>query len=240
MPFTFATRFGRMGNLAALIKDETKVPECLKPYLKQLRSIFDPQPFEPEASNVFVSQRLSDEDLHQLVSRLNSVQSENRVWKSAADWSKLPTESQKNYSPVASRATSLTGVKHDGVLFTTYDQNPDNSVIHVISQSNNQVMFGKIKSIFTHERVPVLGQPPISETWLSVEYFAPVPPTMANPFSRLDEAYMQAHLRMEVTSKPYPTRLSEVVAHCAWIIYEEKEIHHLFNKRSVGLLSLER
>lgn len=229
-----------MGKLSALLQDESKIPECLWPFLQQLRSIFKPTPFEPESDEVFVSQRLDDELVKQLVSRLNAVQSDGRHWTPSDQWCNMSSDIQAQHSPVGSRAKFMTGVKHKDVFFTTYEREPNNSVIHVVSQSNGNTMFGKIKSIFVHERTPIIGQPPVSETWLEVEYFSLVPDSMANPFARLAEPDVQAHLRLNKVSKPYLTRLSEVVAHCAWIVFEEKEIHHTFDQKSIGLLSLDR
>lgn len=73
-----------------------------------------------------------------------------------------------------------------------------------------------------------------------VEYFTPVPSNYPNPFSLIKEPDMQVHLRLEVTSSPRLTHISELISHCAWIVYNRKEVHYLLDIKSIGLVSLDR
>ncbi|KAH9808932.1 hypothetical protein DFH28DRAFT_888521 [Melampsora americana] len=176
----------------------------------------------------------------QLVSRLNATRANNSRWVSSSDWCQMPAEERLKYCPVSSQAHFKTGIKYNNGFLQTHKKSPKNSVIHVVSRSNGAALFGKITKIFNHSRSLGNEELPVSETWLLVQYFAPLPSTMPNPFSRVGDPDLQAHLRLEITSKPYLTNLSEVVAHCAWMVYEKGEIHYLLDKKSIALLSLHR
>ncbi|KAH9816666.1 hypothetical protein DFH28DRAFT_890655 [Melampsora americana] len=183
---------------------------------------------------------LDDETLKQLVSRLNATHADNRQWVSSSDWCNMSAEERINYSPVSSQAQFHSGMKHENVLFQTYEKSQTNSVIHVVPRSNGENLFGKITKIFTHQRFPVSGELPLSETWLLVKYYKPLSSGTPNPFDRVGETDFQAHLRLDITSKPYLTHLSAIVAHCAWMVYEEREVHYLLDKKSIALVSLHR
>lgn len=232
--------FCRMANLAALLKDESKIPTCLHPYLRELRSLFEPIPFESKAETVYTSQPLGDDIVGKLVWRLNDFKADGCLWKASDEWSQLSEDDKRDYSPVVSQGKFCTGILHDGVLFTTHERSADNSVIHAVSRSNGAVMFGQITSIFTHQRIPIRDQPPVIDTWLLVQYYARVPSSKPDPFIRLDMPEVQAHLRLDVLSTPVLTHISEIVAHCAWIRFEKGEIHELLDRKSIALLSLSR
>ncbi|EGG06707.1 uncharacterized protein MELLADRAFT_106515 [Melampsora larici-populina 98AG31] len=240
MEITFVKSFCRMGNLAALLRDETKLPESLRPYASQLHSIFEPQDFQPKSSDIYNSQPLDDDVLDQLVLRLNATQANDWQWKSSSTWCRMSAEDRIKYSPVSSQAHFKTGVKHNNVHYQTHKKSPKNTVVHVVSQTNGATLFGKITKIFSHRRIPGHENSPVDETWLLVRYYKPLSAGMPNPFSRVGEPDLQAHLRLENWSRPYLTRLSEVVASCAWIIYEKGEIHYLLDKKSIALVSLHR
>ncbi|KAH9807181.1 hypothetical protein DFH28DRAFT_916677 [Melampsora americana] len=182
--------------------------------------------------------QLGDQD--QLVYRLNAIHANDKDWRSSSEWCKMSTEERKKYSPVSSQAEFKNGIEHNGMNYQTYNKNSNNSVIHVISRSNGATLFGKIMNIFTHQRSPEDGQVPVSDTWLLVQYYTPVPEAMPNPFTRLGEPDLEAHLRLETTSKPYLTHIDEVIAHCAWIVFEKGEVHYLLDKKSIALISLSR
>ncbi|KAH9820054.1 hypothetical protein DFH28DRAFT_885905 [Melampsora americana] len=184
--------------------------------------------------------QLDDDTLDQLVSRLNAVKANNQNWKSSEDWCNISSDKRIKYSPVSSQAKFRTGVKYNNVNYQTHKKNPKDSVIHVVSRSNGDTLFGKIIKIFDHQRFPINSQSPVTETWLLVQYYAPLAQGMPNPFSRVGEPDLQTHLRLEMSSKPYLTHLSEVVAHCAWIVYERGEIHYLLDKKSIAVVSLSR
>ncbi|KAH9817076.1 hypothetical protein DFH28DRAFT_890082, partial [Melampsora americana] len=240
LEITFLLSFCRAGNIAALLQDDSKMPISLRPFIQQLQDIFDPAPFEPESINQSKSQPLEDAISCELVKRLNSFRAENCAWLASNEWSDLPAIRAAQFAPVTSHAVFETGIHHEGVLYTTLNRDPNNSIIHVVSRSNGATLFGQIVSIFRHKRYPTENRPPVLDTWLMVKYFAPVPTNKPNPFSKIDLPDMQVHLHLEIASTPRLTHISEVIAQCAWIVYEPQEIHFLLNMKTIAMVSVDR
>ncbi|EGF97663.1 uncharacterized protein MELLADRAFT_69840 [Melampsora larici-populina 98AG31] len=240
LEITFLSSFCRAGNIAALLEDESKIPISLKPLVQQLKDIFDPVPFEPDSSNQSKSQPLDNTISHQLVKRLNAFHAENCTWLASHEWSDLPDTLAAEFAPVTSHAMFETGICHEGVHYTTFERDPKNSVVHVVSRSNGATLFGKIMSIFKHERCPTGNRPPVSDTWLMVRYFAPVPSEKPDPFAKINLPDMQVNLRLEISSTARLTHISEIKAQCAWIVYEPNEIHFLLNLKTIAMVSLDR
>lgn len=234
----------RSANLSALLHED-RLPDLLKPYLGSLKNLLYPKPFVPKTTKHFddVFQPLSSQLHADLVDRLNTEHAEDHLWIASDDWCDLSEEDSKRYSPVASQATFHGRIQHHGVSFATFTENPNNSVVHVKLARSGTVLFGRITSLFTHQRKTSLGIGcPKIDTWASVQYFSPVPPRHYNPFSEFSQSQsaMQVHLRLYDPGLPQLIRLEEIVCHCAWLVYEPCEIHEELNLSSIALVSLDR
>lgn len=239
MEITFLIGFCQSGNLVALLQDESKLPPLIRPYAQQLRAIFDPRPSVPRKNTSIDSHILDKDVITQLVDHLNGNDS-NNTWLASDAWSFLSAEEKEHHSPVTSHATLHKSFEHCGVTFSTFEQEPKNSVVHVVEGSTKAVSFGKIVSIFTHKRISTSSIGALSDTWFCVEPFAQVPRNKPDPFLKLGEPDIQAHLRLARTSKAQVRNLDEIKAHCAWIEYAPHEIADQLNMKTVALISLER
>lgn len=232
--------FCRAGYLAALLKDDSQFPECLKPYLRQLQAFFDPEPSADRPAPLSDPRPLSKELLLQLVSRLNYCKYDNRLWLPSDKWCELCSEEAILYSPVVCDAYFDKQIKHADVFFSTFEHNQKNGIIHAITKKDKKVLFGKIISIFTHHRRPIPGQPIVSDTWVSLDCFRPAPMDMSNPFWAINEPDMQSHLFRYASGDRQLIHISEIVAHCSWVIYKKGEINTKLNFTTIALGSLQR
>lgn len=171
---------------------------------------------------------------------LNETQSENTRWIASDKWCRLSLEDSQLYSPVVSHANFHKNFRHRDVIFSTFEESPQNSIVHVVEHSSGESLFGKITSIFTHQRNPGLGQPLVSETWASVQFFPRLSQDDFNPFAQIQEPEMQAHLLLYKRTKPRLIHISEVIAHCTWIILYAGEIHPQLNKKTIAVTSQDR
>lgn len=101
------------------------------------------------------------------------------------------------------------------------------------------VSFGQILSIFVH-RCCKSPTDTIMETWLHVQSFPPIPSKLHEPFETIQEPNVKAYLCMWQPTKDQVVELSEVIAHCAWLMYKPKEVNLSLNLPTVALLSMER
>lgn len=167
--------FCRADNLAALLRDESKLTVELKAYESYLWQSFDPLKFKPWHNNAFQDKPLSTNILEQLVRHLNAANLEGCSWLPSSNWNMLSSINKEIHAPVVSHANFIAGLEHTGVLIKTCRRGEKSRIVQVVSCSNGAILFVQIISIFTHQCFPTLVQPPVSKIWLIVEYFAPVP-----------------------------------------------------------------
>lgn len=243
LEITSLVNFCRAGNLIDLLKETDKFPEKLQPYLPELLSLLAPQPFTPMSSQINNFQALEKALFAQLIERLNLDQSEDRRWMASDQFLTASLTERRGYSPVVAQAKYLKRFKHDkypDVRFATFDENPDDSVVEVFNKSTKTSSFGKIKTIFTHERVTILGNEPISDTWASVEDFVPVPMEKVDPFDKVDEPDMEAYLFCNKCKQARLIHVKEIVAHCSFVVYAPGEVHDLLNIPTIAIISMNR
>ncbi|EGG04106.1 uncharacterized protein MELLADRAFT_65131 [Melampsora larici-populina 98AG31] len=238
LEITFIKTFCRAGNLSSLLRD-ARLPEAILPYRSQLLSIIDPEPFvaqtfpQPDRRSP-----IEVEVFQQLVHRLNSQKVNNRRWIPSTEWCLLSKEGAASYSPVASSAIFVPRITREGVIYSTVSDNPGNSVVQ--TQQGGTTSFGQILSIFHHRRIPVVEGPPISDTWISIREFPPIPMSQPNPFRTLAKPDMQTYLRLDISRPPSLIHIDEIVAHCGWMTYEPEEVTDQLKLKTIALVSLDR
>jgi hypothetical protein len=218
---------------------DARLPEAILSYRSQLLSIIEPEPFvaqtfqEPDRRSP-----IKVEVFQQLVHRLNSQKVNNRRWIPSTEWCLLSKEGAASYSPVASSAIFIPRITREGVIYSTVSDNPDNSVVQ--TQQGGTTSFSQILSIFHHRRIPVVGERPISDTWMSIREFPPIPMSQPNPFRSLAKPDMQTYLRLDISRPPILIHINEIVAHCGWITYGPGEVTDQLKFKTIALVSLDR
>lgn len=235
---TFTRSFGRLGNLAALLKDK-RVPMLLQPYLSKLLAIIDPIPFVAKTISSSPSlQPIEPKIYKQLITHLNTHCVDQCAWISAVDYTFLSSNDKKVCSPVRASAKFLSHIAHKEVNFSIFSRSKNDSVVQV--DVNGAMLFGRVISIFIHRRLPVGKKGSVDDTWVVFLSFLPVPPSKPNCFLALNEPDLQAHLRLNILSEPTIIHISQIVSHCAWIEYKPGEITHDLNMPTVALMSVDR
>lgn len=175
-----------------------------------------------------------------MVDYLNKTQSEDTIWIVSNKWCNMSSENARFYSPIVSHAQFHKRFIHRNVPFAPFEDNPGDGVVQVKHKYSGKVLFGKIISIFTHQRCPIIGQTAISDTWASVQFFPWLQTHKSNPISQVDEPEMQTHLCLYKKTKPQLVHMSEIISHCNFLIYEAGEIHEDLDKKTIALVSLDR
>lgn len=239
LKITFMKSYCGLGNFSLLLRDE-RLPPLLQPYIRELRSIIDPQPFRNKTFPSSDPRPLEKELYQQLINRLNADFANDCVWISSSEWSLLPSVVAATRAPVQSHARYVHRVTHNNVTFATYDDNPANSVVQLRCNAPGTVLFGRITSIFLHQRRPLDMDSMVVETWLSVELLPPVPASYPNPFVRLAQPDVQAFLRFNKPTPPQLFNITQVDCHCAWLIYEAGQVNAHLDIPTIALVSLDR
>lgn len=240
LEITYTRTFGRLGNLAALLKDN-RVPTLIQPYLSRLISIIEPTPFVAKTFSSLPSEQPIDSKIYtQLIKHMNAKSLDNCAWISATDWTFLNTAEKGVCAPVRASGKMISHVSHKNVTFSTFSHNKNDSVVQVALDSNGSYSFGRITSIFVHRRLPVGQKNPIDDTWVVLQKFRPLPPSKPNCFLALGEPDLQAYLRLNMLEEPSLVHLSQIVSHCAWIEFKPKEITDGLNMPTIGLVSVDR
>lgn len=170
---------------------------------------------------------------------LNSKKSDGCTWVLPEEWCKKKSEEWVGSAPIAPRGFFYKQIEHMDVSFSTFTVNPNNIFITFKCGSDGKPMFGRIYSICVHRRSPKTSQN-LWDTWVQVQRFPPLPPGVYNPMSQVNVSDVQAHLYAWGPTEDCIIRLSEVVAHCAWIMYKPLELHKQLNIPTVALVSMER
>lgn len=165
-------QFCQSGNLSSFINVD-ELPDLLKPHLSQLQELLHPEGFERRTKESFRDffQPLDAEVFKLLVLRLNADHSDDCLWVASDQWCNLSIEEAQLYRPVASEVNYQDRISFGEVVFATFDDNPNNCIVHLKSARSGTVSFGMISKIFTHQRMPAKEHDPVVSTWMSVECF---------------------------------------------------------------------
>lgn len=235
---TFLINYCRAGNLSALLKDDT-IPDALQGYAERLASLQKPsKPKEKRTSNSKF-QHMDNIVLNMLVNYLNCQEDESCRWMVPDKWSLLSKSEAVGVSPVTSQATFYHQVEHQGVLYSTFTANQNNSLVVLKPDSKGDLSFGRIFSIFNHRRSLISGKH-YFDTWVHIQSFPNLPAKAFNPFDQIKSPNVQAHLRLWGPTEDRLVKINEISAHCAWIMYKPGEIHESIKFRTIALVCMNR
>ncbi|POW10934.1 hypothetical protein PSTT_05682, partial [Puccinia striiformis] len=118
------------------------LPLSIQPYIKQLKSLYDPIPFEPEIVTKYQDDYLESPVFNELIAKLNKKFSlSDSIW-----FAKIV----QAYSPVTSRAKFLKNHRVADEVYSVSNVNKNNSVIAL--KPGLQAAYGQIEKIFQHSR----------------------------------------------------------------------------------------
>ncbi|KAI7933547.1 hypothetical protein MJO28_017604 [Puccinia striiformis f. sp. tritici] len=238
LEITFLKAFCRAGNLRALLNTSELFPEDLRPYIDQLKELFETTEFTPKhIADPIDSEALSSLDSQKLIDYLNA-KSDDESWALASEWTCLSDVDKKKTQPLPSQYQAHRHFYHNNVYFSTMKDNPNNSVISIDTQFPKLIHFAQIETIFTHRRTTNKGQ--LMDTWLKVKPFAPLPSTIRDVFAQLDQPHLQLHLRLPVSDEEYIINIKDIVAHCAWIEYKAGELVSSIRIPTTAMVVLDR
>lgn len=146
---TFLINFCRSGNLSALLKDE-KLPMFLLPYLKRLRTLYEPMVQRVKDLSNSRMMPLDKKTLKMLVGCLNTENSDGCIWIDPCKWAELKDEEAIAFSPVQAKAVAYKQVQHNDVSYSTFHTGQNNSFVLTKPDSEGICKFGRIISIFLH------------------------------------------------------------------------------------------
>lgn len=238
LEITFFKKFCRAANLTTLLQDH-KVPESLKPYTERIKVLIEPKPPVAKKQSNSKLEQLDNKILSLLIETLNRQKSKSCVWVPPDLWCSYSKDRMVGHSPCPARAILHTHVEKNDVTFSSLRANMKNSVIIFNLQSTGSESFGRITKIFTHRRSPRPDEN-LMDTWLHVQIFSPVPRQFYNPFEHIKEPDVQAHLRLWYTTTEEVIRLDDVIAHCAWLMYQPGEIKGDIKVPTIALVSMKR
>ncbi|KAH9820789.1 hypothetical protein DFH28DRAFT_883987, partial [Melampsora americana] len=239
LEITFVKSFCRAGNLAALLQDVDKLPEALRPYIDQLKALYEPTSPRPRRLSNSKFESLDEEDLACLIRRLNDQGTDECIWVSPREWVAFKEDEGLGKAPVPPRAQFYNKIEHNDVSFSVFEKNLNDSFVVFRSRSDGFDSFGRIAKIFVHRRSPETKKT-IIQTWLRVQTFKPIQQSQYDPFKRLDMPDMNVHLRAWDDPEDRLVKLDEVVAHCSWLMYKPKLLHSDLKISTVALVSMVR
>jgi hypothetical protein len=223
--------------LKALLSAPERLPDEIKPLIRQLQAFHDPIPFEPE---IMPKSRQSSLDLATqqiLAKRLNDLFPcpSGARWITSKEWAKKRKSESERFLSVTSRIEKLSNCLINNVMFSTFQENPNNSVVAM--QPGCAPQYGIIEKIFQHRRALKDGTS-TADTWLVIQPLLPC--NFTNPFAGVSKFELQVELRTIHTETLYVNHTQEILAHCAWIKYKGSEILPLIKKEYIALVSLDR
>ncbi|KAI9629406.1 hypothetical protein KEM48_013003 [Puccinia striiformis f. sp. tritici PST-130] len=140
----------QIGNLRALL-DLPGLPLSIQPYIKQLKSLYDPIPFEPEIVTKYQDDYLELPVFNELIAKLNKKFSlSDSIWVLSTAYSQEVRQNRSSYSPVTSRAKFLKNHRVADEVYSVSNVNKNNSVIAL--KPGLQAAYGQIEKIFQHSR----------------------------------------------------------------------------------------
>lgn len=237
LEITFLKQFCRASNLLALMEDD-RLPEDLGPYSSRLQALFKPPSRKPRRPSNSRLSPLSDNLLNLLVNYLNGTKKEECIWLRPDNWASLTKDVSLAYAPVPARGQFSKRVEHTNGFISTFTDNPDNSCVYFKNPDGTD-MFGRVFSIFSHSRAPVQGQH-ITDVWIHVQCFPPLPSTHYNPFNSADQVDLQCALRMWSPTQDKLIKIDEVIAQCTWIMYKAGEMNSSVDVPTIGIIIQKR
>ncbi|PLW07024.1 hypothetical protein PCASD_23641 [Puccinia coronata f. sp. avenae] len=148
---TYLTNFYRIANLRALL-DSSNFPPALAPFIRQLRSLYDPIPSIPET---ITKNRMSlDKRLFEiLIARINELfPLVDQKWLASDKWDKIKSRDTNKFTPVTSQVLKLPNYVRDQIVFSTVKTNENNCII-AMNPNDYGIKFGIIELIFQHTRI---------------------------------------------------------------------------------------
>lgn len=221
----------------ALLKSED-VPEELKATLEQLLTVYEGRPHIPlNAESIGRLSALGVLEYKLLVDKLNEDTSDACGWLSSDAW--CERNDRRYFGSVSSQCEQKKQITIGGVSYAVVSRNPNNSVIAFKDPLiGSASCFGQIQKIFSHHRVSPRGVK-TAETFMAVNMFPVIEGHNIDCFKKLNAPDLQGHLRLETPSILKLIRLSQVVAHCAWVIYKSREIHPNISQNTIALVNLD-
>lgn len=237
LEITFLTNFCRLGNLQALLSEPEKFPAELRPFIRQLQAFHQPISAEDETVPKSRQGYLDSRELKILIKRLNDLFPcpTGAPWIPSDEWAAKKASQSKRFLAVTSHIEKLTSCLINDVHFSTFRENPSNSVVAL--QAGCAPHYGIIEKIFRHHRT--LGNGTImADTWLILQPL--VPCSFSSPFAGIPKFDLQVQLRTFESRTLYVNHTREVLAHCAWIKYKPGEILTSIKTECIALVSLDR
>lgn len=132
-------------------------------------------------------------------------------------------------------------VTYKGVDLSTFDHNPNASIVHVAKSPNAVDCFGKIVAILDHQHTPLcsVSSTEFSEVWVFIEFFLPVPGSQPKlPSIQVGESRLFPELRLKKTGTAQPVHIREVLGKCAYLVCRPRQVCAELDAESVILVSL--
>lgn len=230
----------RAGNLSGLLNDQ-KIPEGLRPHMECLRQIVEGHTKKERRLSSSRLEPIGEDVLNMLKNRLNADKSQGVKWVTPEEWCLHSANSVVKAAPVLGRAFFHKRIEHMNVTFSTFTDNPNNSFI-MFKQNNDEVLFGRIFSIFLHRRSfnPINQSETTIETWLKVQCFPTLTSNQYNPFFLIQEPNVQVHLRAWSPTHDVLIKVDDILCHCSWCMYKPAEVHPKILIPTVSLLCMAR
>ncbi|WAQ82946.1 hypothetical protein PtA15_3A312 [Puccinia triticina] len=214
-----------------------KFPEQLRPFLAQLQAFQAPIRVEAETIPKHRQASLDSTQLRILIKRLNQLFPcpTGAPWIPSDEWAKKRKADASKFLSVTPRIEKLSSCLINEVCFSTFRDNPSNSVISLRAGCAPQ--YGMIEDIVVHRRILGNGNS-TADTWLVIQPLLPC--NFSNPFAGMIPNFeLQVELRIPDQTN-YIIHTQEVLAHCAWIKYKPCEILPSIKNVCIALVSLDR
>ncbi|EHS62628.1 uncharacterized protein PGTG_22603 [Puccinia graminis f. sp. tritici CRL 75-36-700-3] len=224
-------------TVLALLSTPEAFPEQLRPFLPQLQAFQDPIPAKVETLRKYCQASLDSTTLKALIKRLNELFPcpTGALWIPSDEWEKKRKAESTKFLAVNPCVEKLSSCLINKVRFSTFRENPNNSVIAL--QAGCAPQYGIIEDIISHWRTLGNGTSK-TNTWLVIQPL--VPCNFSSPFAGITKQFdLQVELRMPHTETLYINHTEEVLAHCAWIKYKAGEILPSIKKECIALVSLD-
>lgn len=230
--------FCRASNLHALMKSD-EVPETLRSNVEELMKPYEGHPHIPlNADSLGRLSTLGEREYQLLTQKLNEDSAHAAVWLSAEAW--CEHKDRKYLGCVSSQCEQLKQLNLGDVCYAVVSRNPNNSVIAFRDRLvTSEMLFGQIQQIFLHHRVSP-SKEKTAETFFIVRTFSTIDGHNLDCFKKLDVPDLQGHLCFESLSTLKVIRFSQVVSHCAWVIYKPQELHPKISQTTIAMVNLDR
>ncbi|PLW33130.1 hypothetical protein PCASD_17572 [Puccinia coronata f. sp. avenae] len=221
MEITCMSNFYRIGNLRALL-DSPNFPPALAPFIRQVKSLYDPIPFAPQTvtkNRINLDKHLFDA----LTARINELfPLVNQTWVASDKWDKMKSRTAMKFTPLTSHILKIPNCVIDKIVFSSVKTNENNSVV-ALKPNTHGVNFGIIQLIFQHSRVSP-DKSTSTDTWLSITPLIPAPSSVGQHYTQLESYPLGLKLRKIDKSRSHIIHSTEILAHCAWTKYQSQDL----------------